>query len=70
MTFKEATDLLCMPLERVAEATGRSYQTILAYRNGIREAPADVMATVAKLMLTHGTALIERAPDAAPHHPE
>lgn len=66
MTFKEATDLLNVPLERIAEATGRSYQTILSYRNGVREAPAEVMAAVSDLMRSHGLTLIERAPDAAP----
>lgn len=50
MDFREATDLLGMPLDQIAEATGRTYGTILAYRRGDRQAPPDVMATIARLM--------------------
>jgi hypothetical protein len=64
MTFKEATDLLCIPLERVAEITGRSYQTVLSYRNGVRQAPPDVMEKLSDLMADHGQTLLDRAPDA------
>jgi hypothetical protein len=50
MNFREATDLLSLPLEKVAEATGRSYATVLAYRTGDRDAPPVVLKAVGKLM--------------------
>lgn len=53
MTFKDATDRLGVPLERIAEATGRSYMTIVGYRAGQREAPADVWRALADFAREH-----------------
>lgn len=53
MTFREATDILGLPLERIAEATGRTYGTILAYRRGDRQPPPAVLDVVVKLMREH-----------------
>ena len=50
MTFREATDLLAVPLEEVAKVTGRSYNTVLAYRNGVRKAPPEVLEKLAAFM--------------------
>ncbi len=61
MTFREATDLLAVPLEEVAKVTGRSYDTILAYRNGARKPPPEVMESLAKFMRTHSAELAKRA---------
>ena len=61
MTFREATDLLSIPLERVAEVTGRSYDTILAYRNGRREVPPGVLAAIAKLARDRAAELVRLA---------
>lgn len=47
MDFREATNRLALPLETIAEITGRSYATILAYRQGVRRPPADVWRALA-----------------------
>ena len=61
MTFREITDRLSVPLERVAEVTGRSYATILAYRNGRRSVPPDVYVQIAKLAREQGGELAKLA---------
>lgn len=59
--FKEATDLISVPLPRVAEALGKSYGTILAYRTGDRVAPPEVRQRLAAFMREHATELIKAA---------
>jgi hypothetical protein len=61
MDFKEATDLISVPLPRVAEALGKSYGTILAYRTGDRAAPAEVRQRLAAFMREHAAALLQAA---------
>lgn len=61
MDFREATDRLGLPLEQVAEATGRSYGTILAYRRGDRRAPDEVLEVIARLMRNQSKDLEEAA---------
>lgn len=61
MDFKEATDLISVPLPRVAEALGKSYGTILAYRTGDRVAPAEVRQRLAAFMREHAADLIKTA---------
>ena len=61
MDFKEATDLLAVPLEKVAEVVGKSYQTVAAYRIGRREVPPEVWAKLAAFMREHGGKLAEAA---------
>jgi len=61
MTFKEATDRISVPLETIAEATGRSYGTVLAYRNGSREAPPEVFHKLAAFIREHMSNLAELA---------
>jgi hypothetical protein len=59
LNFRDATELLSLPLERVAEATGRSYATVLAYRTGGRDAPPEVLKAVGILMRRHATVLLD-----------
>lgn len=61
MEFKEATDLLSVPLDRIAAAVGKTYGTVLAYRTGDRVPPAEVRLRLAAFMREHGAALIEAA---------
>lgn len=61
MTFKEATDLLSVPLERVAGAVGKTYGTVLAYRTGDRAAPSEVRSRLADFMREHAVALAKAA---------
>ena len=61
MTFKTATDLLAVPLEEVAKATGRTYGTVLAYRNGARKPPPEVLEKLAAFMREHSTDLAAAA---------
>lgn len=61
MDFKEATDLISVPLPRVAEARGKSYGTILAYRTGDRAAPAEVRQRLAAFMREHAERLLRAA---------
>jgi hypothetical protein len=61
MDFKEATDLISVPLPRVAEALGKSYGTILAYRTGDRVAPPEVRQRLAGFMREHAAELIKAA---------
>ena len=61
MDFKEATDLISVPLPRVAEALGKGYGTILAYRTGDRVAPAEVRQRLAAFMREHAAALATAA---------
>jgi hypothetical protein len=61
MDFKEATDLISVPLPRVAEALGKSYGTILAYRTGDRVAPTEVRQRLAGFMREHAAELIKAA---------
>lgn len=63
MTFREATDLLSMPLEEVANAVGKTYATVLAYRTGGRIPPPAVRSKLASLMRERGKMLLERADD-------
>ena len=53
MDFKEATDLLSVPLERIAEVLGKSYATVLAYRTGGRVPPPEVRQRLAAFMREH-----------------
>ncbi|HYW12386.1 MAG TPA: hypothetical protein VE871_10515 [Longimicrobium sp.] len=61
MDFKEATDLISVPLPRVAEALGKSYGTVLAYRTGDRAAPAEARQRLAAFMREHATELVKAA---------
>jgi transcriptional regulator with XRE-family HTH domain len=61
MDFKEATDLLSVPLERIAEALGKSYGTVLAYRTGDRQPPIEVRQRLAAFMRDHATNLLAAA---------
>ena len=61
MTFREGTDLLAVPLEEVAKVTGRSYNTVLAYRNGVRKAPPEVLGKLASFMRSHSAELAKKA---------
>ena len=61
MTFRDATDLLAVPLDEVAKATGRSYDTVLAYRNGARKPPPEVLEKLAVFMRKHSTDLAAAA---------
>lgn len=61
MTFKEATDLLSMPLEEIASAIGKTYATVLAYRTGGRVPPQEVSVKLAELMRNRAVALLEQA---------
>lgn len=61
MTFKEVTDRMAMPLERIAEEIGRSYATVLAYRTGSREPPPEVMRELARLARERGGDLVRLA---------
>ncbi|MFC1662422.1 hypothetical protein ACFL3S_13380 [Gemmatimonadota bacterium] len=61
MTFRDATDLLAVPLEEVARAVERTYGTVLVYRNGARTPPPEVMKRLAKFMKEQGRKLAEAA---------
>ena len=61
MTFRDATDLLAVPLKEVAKVTDRSYDTVLAYRNGARKPPPEVLASLAVFMREHSFELIAAA---------
>lgn len=61
MTFKDATDLLAVPLADVAAAIGRSYATTLAYRSGAREVPSEVRRRLGLLMRRHAERLAAAA---------
>ena len=61
MTFKHATDLLAVPLQDVAIAVGRTYGTVLSYRNGQRTAPPEVMRALASFMAQHSEGLTTAA---------
>jgi hypothetical protein len=61
MDFKEATDLISVPLPRIAEALGKSYGTILAYRTGDRAAPSEVRQRLAAFMREHAAELVKAA---------
>ena len=63
MTFREATTLLAVPLEEVARVTGRSYDTVLAYRNGARTPPPDVLTKRAEVMRKPSDELADAADD-------
>ncbi len=41
--------------------TGRSYDTVLAYRNGVRTAPPEVLERLAAFMRKHSTDLAAAA---------
>lgn len=61
MNFKEATNLLAVSLERVAEVTGKSYPTVLAYRTGDRMPPPEVREKLAAFMREHAASLLDAA---------
>lgn len=61
MDFKEATDHISVPLPRIAEALGKSYGTILAYRTGDRVAPPEVRQRLAAFMREHAAELVKAA---------
>jgi transcriptional regulator with XRE-family HTH domain len=58
MNFKEATNLLSVSLEQIAEITGKSYATILAYRTGDRTPPPEVRSRLAAFMQEHASRLL------------
>jgi transcriptional regulator with XRE-family HTH domain len=66
MTFKEATDLLSMSMEEIADAIGKTYPTVLAYRTGGRVPPAAVRIKLAQLMRERARDLLERADELDP----
>lgn len=66
MTFKEATDLLSMPLEEIANAIGKTYATVLAYRTGGRVPPREVMSKLTQLMRERAKELTQRADELDP----
>ena len=66
MTFKEATDLLSVPLEQIAEAVGKTYATVLAYRTGDRLPPADARVRLAAFMRKHSASLLHAADELDP----
>jgi hypothetical protein len=66
MTFKEASDLLAVPLERIARAVGKTYGTVLAYRTGDRVPPADVRVRLAAFMREHSVSLLRAADELDP----
>lgn len=51
--FKRITDQVVVPLDTIAEVVGRSYATVLAYRNGARHAPPEVFERLAEFIDTH-----------------
>lgn len=51
--FRDITDAISVPLERVAEVVGRSYATVLAYRTGARPAPPEVYEALADFIEQH-----------------
>jgi hypothetical protein len=61
MDFKEATDLLSVPLERIAAELGRSYGTVLAYRTGDRVPPSEVRQRLAAFMRKQSAELAKAA---------
>lgn len=66
MNFKEASDLLSMPLEEIAKAVGKTYATVLAYRTGGRLPPKEVTTKLARLMRERAKDLQERADELDP----
>jgi hypothetical protein len=61
MDFKEATDLLSVPLERIAAAVGKTYGSVLAYRTGDRVPPVEVRQRLAAFMRQHSADLLDAA---------
>jgi hypothetical protein len=61
MTFKEATDLLSVPLDQISVAIGKTYATVLAYRTGDRSPPPEVRIRLAALMREHSSRLLAAA---------
>jgi hypothetical protein len=61
MRFKDATDLLSVPLDHIATALGKSYATVLAYRTGDRSPPPEVLSQLAVLMRHQARALAAAA---------
>lgn len=61
MEFKEATDLLSVPLDRIAAALGKTYGTVLAYRTGDRVPPAEVRMRLVAFMREHSAELLKAA---------
>lgn len=66
MTFKQATDLLAVPLEQIADAVGKTYATVLAYRTGDRMPPPEVRARLAAFMRNHSASLLQAADELDP----
>lgn len=61
MNFKEATDLLSVSLEQIAQAVGKTYATVLAYRTGDRSPPPDVHARLSAFMREQSAELAKAA---------
>lgn len=61
MNFKEATDLLSLPLEQIAGALGKTYGTVMAYRTGARVPPLEVRRRLAAFMREHSADLARAA---------
>lgn len=51
--FRALTDQIAVPLETIAEAVGKSYKTIQAYRTGTRVPPPDVYLALAEFIDAH-----------------
>lgn len=51
--FRELTDQIAVPLQTVADAVGKSYKTIQAYRAGAREPTAEVWERLAEFIELH-----------------
>ena len=61
MDFKQATDLLSVPLEEVARVVGRKYRSVVAYRQGDRVVPPEVWGKLAAYMRKHSAELSDVA---------
>jgi hypothetical protein len=51
--FRDLTDQIAVPLETIADAVGRSYKTVQAYRAGARIPPAEVYILLADFIDQH-----------------
>jgi hypothetical protein len=66
MNFKQATDLLSVPLEQIAGVVGKTYATVLAYRTGDRMPPVEVREKLAAFMREHSESLLRAADELDP----
>ncbi len=61
MNFRAATDLLGVKLGEVGEYLGKKEPTLLAYRQGVRHPPPDVLLRLAAFMRDHAERLLSAA---------